>query len=154
MKKVTFLTVAAIMLLAASCGQKVTIGGTYSFGNDVTKEPVGSVMVYPIDDNSVFFYLEVCMGPPAYNSGSMLGKMTIKDNVGIYDSKIDNEFLTCVLKFEFSADQLKITTDETDDYCGFGHGVSADHTYKLTDKSIPQGYETMEGDFIKFEDLK
>ena len=163
---------AAITIFAASCGQSpnnsrtqssatenteqktsLNIGGTYSFGDGAEKGQTGSVMIYPLSDNSALFYLDVCLGAPSYNSGTLFGEITITENIGFYDSNIDNEFLNCLLKFEFSSNQLKITTDTESDDCGFGHGIDADHIYKLKDASIPEYYENMEGNRIMFKDL-
>ncbi len=131
----------------------LNIGGTYSFGDNVEKGPVGSVIVYPLTDTSALFFLDVCRGAPSYNLGQMFGQMTIKDNVGVYDSKLDDDDLNCLIKFEFNADQLKVTTGEGRDDCGFGHAVYADNTYKLVDKSIPKYFINGEGDTIQFKGL-
>lgn len=129
------------------------MGGRYSFGDNVEKGPVGSVIVYPLTDSSALFYLDVCRGAPSYNLGQLWGQLSIKDNVGTYDSKIEDDDLNCVLKFEFSTENLKVTTDEKHDDCGFGHAVYADNTYKLVDKSIPKYFINGEGDTILFKDL-
>ncbi len=116
----------------------LNIGGTYSFGDNVEKGPVGSVILYPLTDSSALFFLDVCRGAPSYNLGQLFGQMTIKNDIGIYDSRVDGDDFNCVLRFEFSSEQLKVTTDNGHDDCGFGHAVYADHTYRQLDKSIPQ----------------
>lgn len=129
------------------------IGGTYSFGDNVEKGPVGSVIVYQMTDNSALFFLDVCQGAPSYNLGQLFGQMTIKDNIGIYDSKIDGDDFNCILKFKFTSKQIQVTTESGHDDCGFGGNVYADNVYKLIDKSIPKYFINGEGDTIQFKGL-
>jgi len=124
------------------------VGGTYSFGSD-DNAPFGSLMVYPLDEHSALFFLSLCRGAPSYNTGELNGKMTIKGNAVIYD--YSDEYSNCKLKFEFSPDSVKITTDEKRNECGFGFGVDADNTYKLTNKAIPEYYINMQGDTVRFK---
>lgn len=131
----------------------LNIGGTYSFGDNVEKGPVGSVFVYPLTDTSALFFLDVCRGAPSYNLGQMFGQITIKNNIGVYDSKLDDDDLNCLMKFEFKSDQLIVTTGDGRDDCGFGHAVYADNTYKLVNKSIPKYFINGEGDTIQFKGL-
>ena len=131
----------------------INIGGTYSFGDDVEKEPVGSVLVYPLTESTALFFLDVCRGAPSYNIGQLYGQMTIKNNIGTYDSRIDNDYFNCVLKFNFSSQQLEITTDNEHNNCGFGFNVYADNTYKLIDNSIPEYFINAEGDKTYFRVL-
>lgn len=138
---------------ATELKSSLNIGGTYSFGDDVEKGAVGSVIVYPLTDNSALFFLDVCRGAPSYNLGQMFGQMTIKDNIGIYDSKLDDEDINCLLKFEFNSEGLKVTAVEGRDDCGFGHAVYADNTYKRLDKSTPKYFINGEADTIIFKGL-
>jgi len=177
MQKVNFLTVAAavaIMTLAASCGQtsnkqtqaseensieKSGIGGTYWFGDgDGVSGPSGYLEVYPLDANSALFHLEITLGEPSYNSGQVVGKMTIENNIGIYDAQKNDMECDCILKFAFASDELKLTADSEHSDCDyfFGNGVFnvIERKYIRINSAIPRGYETMEGDSIMFEDLK
>ena len=129
------------------------IGGTYSFGDNVEKGSVGSVTVYPLTDNSALFFLDVCRGAPSYNLGQLFGQMTIKDNIGTYDSKKYGDDFNCLLKFEFKSNTLKVVTDEGHDDCGFGHAVYADHSYQLINNSIPKYFIDGHGDTTFFEGL-
>lgn len=126
-----------------------SIAGTYSFGDDVEKGPVGSVMVYPLNDDSALFFLSVSRGAPSYNSGQMFGEMKIEDNIGTY---ADPDF-NCLLKFEFDSNQLIVSYGGEQNDCGFGNGVYADNTYTHTDKSVPTHFINGEGDTIQFEGL-
>lgn len=129
------------------------IGGTYSFGDNVEKGPVGSIIVYPLNDNTALFYLDVCEGAPSYNLGQMFGQMTIKGNIGTYNSRLDDDDLNCLLKFEFKSGILKVTTNEGHDDCGFGYAVYADNSYMLIDNSIPKYFIDGQGDTTFFEGL-
>jgi hypothetical protein len=49
-------------------------GGTYSFGDNAEKGPVGHLSVYPESDSSLLFYLDVNKGAPSFNMGMLLGR--------------------------------------------------------------------------------
>jgi len=125
------------------------IAGTYTFGDVEEKGPVGSVMVYPLNENSALFYLYVGRGAPSYNSGRLFGEMKIEDNIGTY---VDPD-LNCLLKFEFNSNQLIVSYGGEQNDCGFGNGVYADNTYSHSDKSVPTHFTTGEGEEIQFEGL-
>lgn len=131
----------------------LSIAGTYSFGDDVELGPIGSVMIYPLTDHSALFFLDLCRGAPSYNTGRLSGEMTIRDHIGTYDSKKDGADYNCELKFEFSADALKITTNEESGDCGFGYAVYADNNYNLIDRSVPEYFITGESDTVTFSSL-
>jgi hypothetical protein len=131
-----------------------SIGGTYSFGYDVDKGGSrGYVLVYPLTDNSALFYLYGARGAPSYNQGQLFGQIIIKDNIGTYDSKIDDNDFNCILKFKFTPGKLEIVTEDGHDDCGFGGNVIVDHTYKLIDKSIPEYFIGMSADSIVFHGM-
>lgn len=139
--------------LATQLKPALNIGGTYSFGDNVEKEAVGSVIVYPLTDSSALFFLDVCRGAPSYNLGQMFGQMTIKDNIGTYDSKIDGEDFNCILKFKFASQQLEVITENGHEDCSFGGNVYADNKYNLINKSIPKYFINGEGETILFHGL-
>lgn len=126
-----------------------SIAGTYSFGGDGEKGPGGSVLIYPVNENSALFLLDINRGAPSYNSGQLFGEMKIEDNIGTY---VDPD-LNCLLKFEFSANQLIVSYGEGQNDCGFGNGVYANNTYSHTDKSVPTHFTNGEGEEIQFEGL-
>jgi len=131
----------------------LNIGGTYSYGDNVETGPVGSVIVYPLTDNSALFFLDVCRGAPSYNLGQLFGHMTIKNNIGTYDSQIDGDDFNCILKFKFASRQLEVITESGHGDCGFGGNVYADNEYELIDNSIPTYFIIGQGDTILFKDL-
>jgi hypothetical protein len=139
----------------------VNIGGTYYFGEH-DEGPEGSVIVYPLTDSSALFYFDLCRGAPNYNVGILFGQMAIKDNIGIFDSKlyvdilnkIYTDFLNnCTLRFEFNSETLTVETSSSDLDCGFGWGVNVQNTYKLIDKSIPKYFIVKPADTVIFEGL-
>jgi hypothetical protein len=85
--------------------------------------------------------------------GQLFGQMSIKGNVGTYNSKNYGNDFNCMLKFEFNSEELKITTDEVHNDCGFGHSVYADNTYKIVNKTIPKHFINVKGDAILFDGL-
>lgn len=127
-----------------------TIGGTYTFGNDVEKGPVGKLLIHPQGENSASFYLDVNNGAPAYNMGMLEGTIVINGNSGTYVSKDEG----CKLVFGFSKAQIMINTPKGQGNCGFGNGVIADNTYNLKDQNIPQFYVSGEGKKIYFKAIK
>lgn len=126
-----------------------SIAGTYSFGDDGEEGAVGSVLIYPVNENSALFFLDVNRGAPSYNSGQLFGEMKIEDNIGAY---VDPD-LNCLLKFEFGTNQLIVSYGEGQNDCGFGNGVYAGNTYSHTDKSVPTHFTNGEGEEIQFQVL-
>lgn len=127
--------------------------GTYKFGANAENGRVGSLIVYPLTDQTALFFLDVSRGAPSYNQGQILGEMTIKDNIGIYDIKSEDDFLNCFLKFEFNNKEVKISTGEGRYDCGFGYAVYADNNYKQVDESVPKYFINGESDTIVFKGL-
>jgi uncharacterized protein (TIGR02145 family) len=121
-------------------------GGTYSFGDE---GPSGTALIYPLTDSSALFYIDLSLGAPSYNSGSMSGQMAIKGSIGKYVLK-DEDF-DCILNFKFSSQKLDITTESGHDNCGFGGNVYADNSYKQLDKPIPEYFIDIQGDTVFFE---
>jgi hypothetical protein len=126
----------------------VNIGGTYSFGENIDRERVGTLLVYPNKAQSALFFLDINNGAPSYNAGQLFGVMKIKENIGLYESK-DRK---CRLKFKFQGREIKILSDRTDEFCGFGNGVIAENTYTLRNKSNPK-YFIWGPDTIYFQGL-
>ena len=131
----------------------INFGGEYSFGEDIEKGRVGSIIIYPLTNNSALFFLDVCNGAPSYNQGQLLGQISLKDNVGIYNSKNDDDDFNCILKFKFSSGKLEVITETGYEDCGFGGNVYADNKYKLINKSTPNYFINAESDTIQFKGL-
>lgn len=45
--------------------------GSYSFGSNVEKRSVGSLIVYPETDSTILFYFQGNKGAPSYNIGQL-----------------------------------------------------------------------------------
>ena len=67
--------------------KRINITGTYKFGDNVENGRAGSLVVYPLTDQTALFFLDVSRGAPSYNQGQIFGEMIIKHNIGIYDTK-------------------------------------------------------------------
>jgi uncharacterized protein (TIGR02145 family) len=128
----------------------LSIGGTYKFGDDVEKGPVGSALIHPLTSSSALFFLDLSQGAPSYNTGRLYGQITIKNNIGTFTEA--NDYLDCTLKFKFSPKQLEIITEDRHGNCGFGGNVYADNKYKQIDASIPKYYIGVEDDTIFFNE--
>ena len=173
---VSIITGLLIILMLSSCGQNsggqnksstsdntdnktktafVTskYAGTYSFGDDVKKGPVGSFAVYPESDSTILFYIDVCRGAPSYNLGQVFDRLVIKDDSALYLKREAGYENGCKLKMNFKGDELIIETVEGFNECGFGGNVYADNTYHRTDKNIPKYFVTGEGDTITFKNM-
>jgi hypothetical protein len=55
------------------------------------------------------------------------------------------------LRFRFAASGVTIETVPGFYNCGFGHGVTADHTYKRISDTIPEFYFDGIGDTCRFD---
>ncbi len=132
---------------------KVKFGGTYAYGTDPEKEPVGVIKIYPLTATTAVFHIFVMKGGPSYNSGEFFGNMTFKNNTATYKAISNDEFINCHWKFEFKKEELIVTTVDDRYECGFGAGVYADGTYKLTDTSMPEYFIDRTGDTTYFKSL-
>ena len=126
-------------------------GGTYTFGKNPEKEAVGILKIYPESDSTALFFLDICIGPPSYTMGKLSGRLKFRNNTATYHSGHADKVLDCALKFNFGTKSVTIKTQKRHDDCGFGHHVSADGAYRLTDASIPEYYINGDGDSILFE---
>jgi hypothetical protein len=127
--------------------------GIYSFGQDVEKEPVGSITVFPETDSTLLFYLDICKGAPSYNLGQLFDRVVLhKDSASCFTKEEWNKN-GCKLKFFFQGDTLTIKTVEPFSECPFGGNVYADHDYVRRNKLIPNYFINGEGDTIPFKKM-
>ncbi len=126
--------------------------GTYSFGTHPDSGATGTIQLYPLNDTSLLFYLDVNRGAPSYNMGAMLGEVQIKDGRAMYSFK-EGDYIDCKLNFIFSGDTLSLVSTDGQSDCGFGYGVYADGNYVLKSHELPRFFLTGEGDTIFFEGL-
>lgn len=118
-----------------------SIAGTYEFGGDIEKGPVGMVKIHPSGD-SILFYIDVNRGAPSYNMGQLAGKTVFKDGTAGY--KVDN----CQIRFRFKDKSLNLIQEGD---CEFGHGVDVSGEYKLKDARVPLYYIKSDGDTVRFQ---
>ena len=83
-------------------------------------------------------------GPPAYNSGGLIQKVLLSDNLAVYSAseeyfeyREDYTSAPCHIVFQFRKDTIEVNQLGLDFDCGFGHGVYADGVYKLMDPKPP-----------------
>lgn len=122
-------------------------GGSYGFGSDPEKGPVGFLDIYPISETEFLFNLSANRGAPSYNSGQVSGRMTVKSDIGIYT---DDE---CGLKFKFSNNSVQVLVDPKKGDCGTGYGVRLDGIYNLETNVVPIYFEDMTGEKTYFKDM-
>jgi hypothetical protein len=122
-------------------------GGSYGFGSDPEKGPVGFLDIYPISETEFLFNLSANRGAPSYNSGQVSGKMSVKSDIGTYT---DDD---CGLKFKFSNNSVQVLVDPKKSDCQTGHGVRLDGIYKLETNVVPIYFEDMTGEKTYFKDM-
>jgi hypothetical protein len=83
-------------------------------------------------------------GPPSYNSGGLIQKSLLSNNIAVYsaseeyfDYMEDYTSAPCHIIFQINGDTIEVTQLGLDFDCGFGHGVYADGEYKLIDPKPP-----------------
>jgi hypothetical protein len=119
-------------------------GGNYSLGNNIEKERVGYLKIYPISSTILLFHLELNRGAPSYNSGVAMGKIILNGNNGFYIEK--DEFMNCEIHFIFGPDYVQISQKENEYGCLFGANVIIDGLYKLKSNIVPLIYTDQEGE--------
>lgn len=148
-------------LLAMACNQPVTAAsakniltskyaGIYSYGVNAEKERVVSITAFPETDTTVLFYIDLNVGAPSYNMGSLYGRVVIKNDTGTFYTKYDYEDNGCKWKFVFTNDNLSITTIDGQGDCGFGHAVFADGVFNKQLNKGEEYFENMEGKKVYF----
>jgi len=128
--------------------------GSYSFGDDVEKGGIGSILLYPDTDSTLLFYIDVCRGAPTYNMGCLFGRVKIINGIGVFYKKYDFYDNGCRLEFRFSKNILSIKTMDNQCECGFGYAVFADGEYRKKSDSIPEYFEDIDSHKIFFKDTK
>ncbi|MBK1439828.1 hypothetical protein JHJ32_07525 [Parapedobacter sp. ISTM3] len=160
--KLIFISLATLLIAACSLGSKekkevaetgiddTQITGIYSFGLGAEKGRTGAIVIFPNNDNSFLFGMELSVGPPSYNSGSLFDtlRMDGSSRTAFYKGKNNYGGRGCKWEVTFHGDSLTIKTLEGADECGLGNGVSADGTYRLLDRTLPTFYTNQQGDTI------
>ncbi len=102
--------------------------GTYEYDHGNKGE--GIIKVHKISASTIKISLFVVGGPPSYNMGEFSDELTISNNVANYVSD------DCSIKFEFSAQGVKVTQAGID--CGFGNGITANGFYGKKSSAVPK----------------
>jgi hypothetical protein len=162
MKQLFF--VYAIFLSLISClgtkimatGETLTskYAGQYSFGSDLENGSMGSISIYPETDSTILFYIELNQGAPSYNSGTLYGRVAIRNGQGIFYTESQDSDDGCKWNFYFAANDLNISTIDDQYACGFGHAVFVDGIYKKQATKAIDYFKDMEGTKIYFEKTK
>lgn len=116
----------------------------------------GEIRIHPDSDTSALFHLDVYNGPPAYNSGSLYGRVIMKEkNEFVFSEIIEFQSTKCILTFYLDADGISVSNSNPNGHnqCGFGNNVDAAGTYPLIDPAVPQFYYSGEGSEIPFEEI-
>ncbi len=128
-----------IVLFGVSCksdggnSSATKLQGIYSYdlpdfgGNGVLK-------VSQLDDTNVRFSLTIVGGPPAHNQGMLEGTAQLRPN-GKMDITTEGFGGKCHIEASFEGETAILKTLAGGSAaCGFGNGIVADGTYKLTGK--------------------
>lgn len=128
-----------LAILSETEGESVvehfTITGTYTYELP-NNAGSGEIKIYPSDDGTAQYALQVVGPAPAHNQGMMEGTAPLKGNVvTITNTDFGGK---CVIEMTFANAEVVVKTLSGDSpTCGFGNNVMADGTYKLVDDMNP-----------------
>jgi len=125
--------------------------GSYGYGPGAEKGKSGTIALYPRNDSTLLFYINLNVGPPSYNGGELFDTLSVKQNQAIYQGSSDYGEKGCKWQIDFESDSLRITTLDNSYDCGFGGNVIADGVYQLNSRQVPQFYIKNQGDTVYFE---
>jgi hypothetical protein len=128
--------------------------GLYSYGKNVEKERVGTIIIYPDTDSTVLFYFESNTGPAAFGMGEYYGRVKVLNGIGLFYTKPTNSGKGCHWRFTFSKKKVVIQTLNEENNCGFAAGVAADGNYGRQIKGIIEECLDIHGEAINFGALK
>lgn len=131
----------------SATSKEATFTGEYTYGPGGDKGPTGDIIIFPKDDSTLLFAIDLSIGPPSYNMGELFDTLRLKNNQAIYKKSADGDN-GCKWQIDFYNDSLTIKTLDDAYDCGFGAGVIADGSYKLADHKVPNLYITQDGDTV------
>lgn len=143
--------VAADKEISVKESKSIVYAGLYSYGLGADKGPSGNITVFPKNDSTLLFAIDLSVGPPSYNMGALFDTLKVKDNRAIYAKKMDDGDTGCKWQVDFYGDSLTIKTLDNAYDCGFGGNVFADGTYKVVNHDVPAFYTTLIGDTVYFD---
>jgi hypothetical protein len=116
----------------------IKYAGVYEQTGGVDGISPGTLMVYPETDNKILFYLDISAGPPAYNMGSLYGRLVVVDDEGFFNRQYIFSDIPCRIIFEFRKDSIQLISIDDQTGCGFGHSVFADGLFLRRSTEIPE----------------
>ena len=144
----------SLLNLNTQAQSTTTYAGTYKYGSGNEADAGGVVKVYPESDSTILFYIDICIGEPSYNSGSLYGRVTINRGQGVFSTKNDYSNIGCKWLFDFVNDTLKLSTTDHQYECGFGNGVVVDGCFSRISNIIPEFFENGGSRKVYFKDTK
>ncbi len=122
-------------------------------GDVLYGDGAGSVLVYPISNTSIAFYLDKTRGAPSYNMGQLYGIAIANTIPGTFQySEIGDDY-QCKFNLIFSDSGLTIVTVDDNYECGYGNGIISDDVYPKESSTVPEKYIDGQGDTYYFKDL-
>jgi hypothetical protein len=129
------------------------LAGKYVYGSSAEKERVGLAYIFAESDSTILFYLDLNAGPPSLSMGSLIGKVKIKKEKGLFLSSNVGAEDSCKFSLEFKNNKLLINTVNSQYNCGFGHRVIADGVFKRKTNKNPLYFINQEGNKEYFKNL-
>ncbi len=128
--------------------------GHYSFGSDLDSGSMGNISIYPETDTTILFYVELNRGAPSYNSGTLYGRVMIRNGKGTFYTESPYSDDGCKWNFDFATNTLTIRTIDEQYACGFGNAVFIDGIFNKQATKAIDYFKDMEGTKIYFERTK
>lgn len=134
----------------AADNDKIEVTGMYGYGPGADKGRTGAITIFPNDDSTLLFGINLSVGPPSYNMGALFDTLTLdgSGHQGYFESDSGYDDKGCKWQVIFHGDSLSLKTLDGANDCGFGNGVYADGTYTLIDRNLPDAYTDQVGDTI------
>jgi hypothetical protein len=129
---VTGAAALALVLIAAGTPPTPSLTGTWEWGSF---EKGGGTLATLEEPEGTRFQLFLARGAPGYNTGSLEGRLTVKDGRATY-LQVDGAY-RCEITFAFARGSVVLKAiDEAG--CPFGYQVHADGTYRRTSRKKPK----------------
>lgn len=138
-----------ILLFLSFCAHAQSIQGTYYHDQGGGKTaPYHLLKIHYVNPENIVFYMDISTGAPAYNTGSLYGRLKLNKKSGNYEYLPVDEG-DCKLVFIKKGNMIGVKTISGD--CGFGHNVYADELYYLTDAKNPAYFSSRTGKKVFFD---
>ena len=124
--------------------------GTYSCRTNSENGAIGTLIIFPETDTTVLFYMDLNNGAPAYNMGSLYGRLEIIDSSGTFNQKYYFSDYRRRFIIEFSGNSIMIIAVDYQCGCGFGHSVYADGVFERLSAKIPEYFDNGSGKKVFF----